>query len=106
MNRCRTCGDRYPDAGDGWGGECGNCADITYLAEEAAEEAAEARRAAYDEMSLSDLMALADEQDMFAYHASTKWLEDYYDPAKSALIDLLNWHQSLTDDEAESTVSV
>lgn len=33
MNRCRTCGDRYPDAGDGWDGECGNCADRTYVAE-------------------------------------------------------------------------
>lgn len=34
MNRCRTCGDTYPDAGDGWDGECGNCADRTYIAEE------------------------------------------------------------------------
>ncbi len=24
---CRTCGDEYPFAGDGWDGECGNCAD-------------------------------------------------------------------------------
>lgn len=37
MNRCRTCGDRYPDAGDGWEGECGDCADRTYIAEEQAE---------------------------------------------------------------------
>ncbi len=34
MNRCRTCGDRYPDAGDGWDGECADCADRTYNAEE------------------------------------------------------------------------
>lgn len=30
---CRTCGERYPDAGDGWDGECGNCADITAQAQ-------------------------------------------------------------------------
>lgn len=34
MNRCRTCSATYPEAGDGWEGECGNCADKTYLAEE------------------------------------------------------------------------
>lgn len=34
MNRCRTCGDKYADAGDGWDGECPECADRTYLAEE------------------------------------------------------------------------
>lgn len=38
MNRCRTCGDRYSEFGDGWEGECGNCADLTYLAEERAED--------------------------------------------------------------------
>lgn len=24
---CRTCGSRYPEAGDGWDGECPECAD-------------------------------------------------------------------------------
>lgn len=33
MQKCRTCGDRYPDAGDGWDGECPDCADKTYLRE-------------------------------------------------------------------------
>lgn len=30
---CRTCGDTYPDAGDGWDGECPSCADRTFAAE-------------------------------------------------------------------------
>jgi hypothetical protein len=25
--KCRTCGEPLPEAGDGWDGECGNCAD-------------------------------------------------------------------------------
>lgn len=34
---CRTCGDRYPEAGDGWDGECPDCADRTWAAEEREE---------------------------------------------------------------------
>ncbi|MER6559751.1 hypothetical protein ABT300_18855 [Streptomyces sp. NPDC001027] len=30
---CRTCGDEYPEFGDGWEGECPSCADRTHLAE-------------------------------------------------------------------------
>ena len=31
---CRTCGDVYPEGGDGWDGECPSCADKTYAKEE------------------------------------------------------------------------
>jgi hypothetical protein len=50
----------------------------------------------YDEMSLSDLMALARERDVDRYAPWTDWLEDYYDPAKSALIALLDWHADMS----------
>lgn len=33
---CRTCGESYPYAGDGYDGECPSCADRTYVAEGAA----------------------------------------------------------------------
>lgn len=49
----------------------------------------------YDDMSLSDLIALASERGVPGYHPWTDWLEDHYDPAKSALIDLLDWHERL-----------
>ena len=26
---CRTCGEEYAEGGDGWDGECPNCADIS-----------------------------------------------------------------------------
>jgi len=29
MEKCRTCGDRYHEGGDGFDGECPNCADRT-----------------------------------------------------------------------------
>lgn len=41
MQVCRTCRDRYPDAGDGWDGECPGCADRTFAAKQEAEEAEE-----------------------------------------------------------------
>ena len=41
MNRCRTCGDRYSEFGDGWEGECPDCADRTYMREFADEMDAE-----------------------------------------------------------------
>lgn len=50
----------------------------------------------YDEMSLSDLLALADSRGVAGYHPWGDWLEDYYDPAKSALIELLEWHRRHT----------
>jgi hypothetical protein len=31
---CRTCGDVYPEGGDGYDGECPSCADKTYVKEE------------------------------------------------------------------------
>jgi hypothetical protein len=31
---CRTCGVPIGQAGDGWDGECGNCADARYAREE------------------------------------------------------------------------
>jgi hypothetical protein len=34
MKKCRTCGEAYPEFGDGWDGECPACADKTYLREE------------------------------------------------------------------------
>jgi DNA-directed RNA polymerase subunit RPC12/RpoP len=30
MVRCRSCGARYSEYGDGWDGECPTCADKTY----------------------------------------------------------------------------
>lgn len=30
--RCRTCNEPYDGAGDGWDGECPDCADITEAA--------------------------------------------------------------------------
>lgn len=33
MQKCKTCGDPYPEAGDGWDGECGTCADRSMMAE-------------------------------------------------------------------------
>lgn len=33
---CRTCGQPYEDGGDGYDGECPDCADKTYQAEECA----------------------------------------------------------------------
>lgn len=33
MIRCRTCGQTYSEFGDGWDGECPECADKTYAAE-------------------------------------------------------------------------
>lgn len=35
---CRTCGQTYPEFGDGWNGECPTCADRTYAAGEAEQE--------------------------------------------------------------------
>lgn len=29
LNDCRTCGATTIQAGDGWDGECGDCADLT-----------------------------------------------------------------------------
>lgn len=34
MESCRTCGAKYPEAGDGWDGECPDCADRTFRASE------------------------------------------------------------------------
>jgi hypothetical protein len=35
---CRTCGEPYDGYGDGWDGECGNCADRSYVEDEDREE--------------------------------------------------------------------
>jgi DNA-directed RNA polymerase subunit RPC12/RpoP len=33
MVKCRTCGATYSEFGDGWEGECPDCADRTYAKE-------------------------------------------------------------------------
>jgi len=38
MPICRTCGQRYAYAGDGWDGECPECADKTFEHEEREQE--------------------------------------------------------------------
>jgi hypothetical protein len=36
MVTCRTCGQSYPEFGDGWDGECPSCADVSFGKEQAA----------------------------------------------------------------------
>lgn len=43
----------------------------------------------YDEMPLQELMDAAHNAGLHQYQRFTQWLEDYYDPARSALIRLL-----------------
>jgi predicted nucleic acid-binding Zn-ribbon protein len=38
--KCRTCGERYAEGGDGFDGECPSCADISYQSEERASRKA------------------------------------------------------------------
>lgn len=46
----------------------------------------------YDDMDLCDLMRLAQSKGIPGFRDWTNWLEDHYDPAKSALIELLDEH--------------
>lgn len=59
----------------------------TFVFEEADEDI-------YDDMSLSDLMALADERGITGHRFWTKWLEDHYDPARASLVDLVDYFRS------------
>lgn len=49
----------------------------------------------YDDLSLDELMDIAERDDRTGTYAYTRWLEQHYDPARSALMALLG-----VDDDA------
>lgn len=54
-----------------------------------------------DEMGLGELIEFAESSDVPAYRGWERWLERHFDPAKSALIELLQEHGVVNEDEED-----